>query len=70
MTAVYRLEGLSCAHCAAKIERATGKIKKVNSASVGFMASKLYIEYEEGADLARLESAVKRAAPEVTAERV
>lgn len=44
MKKVYKLEGLGCANCAAKIENAITKIKGVTSARVSFLTSKLIIE--------------------------
>lgn len=44
MKKVYKLEGLGCANCAAKIENAITKIKGVTSARVSFLTSKLTIE--------------------------
>ena len=47
MKMVYRLEDLDCANCAAKMECAVRKIDGVDSASVSFMAQKLFIEADE-----------------------
>ncbi len=47
MKYVYKLEDLDCAHCAAKIEKAIGKITGVESVSVNFLSQKLTIEAEE-----------------------
>ncbi len=44
MTKFFKLEGLDCANCAAKIERAISKIKGIDEASVDFMTTKLFIE--------------------------
>ena len=40
----YKLEGLECANCAAKMERAINKIEGVKEATVNFMTQKLIIE--------------------------
>ncbi|MGI6733292.1 MAG: cation transporter [Anaerovoracaceae bacterium] len=42
----FRLQGLDCANCAAKMERAIGALDGVRSASVNFMTTKLIIEGE------------------------
>lgn len=47
MEKIYRLAGLDCANCAAKIERNIQQIKGVKSARVDFMTTKLTIEAEE-----------------------
>ncbi|MDU5508925.1 heavy metal translocating P-type ATPase [Enterococcus gilvus] len=43
MEKVYRLDGLDCANCAAKIERSVQQIKGVEQAQVDFMSTKLSI---------------------------
>ena len=47
MKKVYKLEGLECANCAAKIETAITKLKGVTSARVSFLTSKMTIEYDD-----------------------
>gem|GEM_PF-89478 len=44
---VFILEGLDCANCGAKIERAINSLEEVTHASVDFMNLKLIIEAEE-----------------------
>ena len=43
----FRLEGLECANCAAKIEAAINKLDGVKEASVNFMTTKLVIEGDD-----------------------
>lgn len=43
MEKVYRLDGLDCANCAAKIERSVQQITGVEKAQVDFMSTKLTI---------------------------
>lgn len=47
MKKVYRLIDLECANCAAKIEKALGKMEGVENAAVNFMTQKLTLEAEE-----------------------
>jgi copper chaperone CopZ len=47
MRKVFRLEGLECANCAAKIEAAVNKLDGVKEATVNFMTTKMVIEGEE-----------------------
>lgn len=47
MKKTYILEELDCAHCAAQIEEAVGKIDGIISSSVTFLTQKLVIEVEE-----------------------
>lgn len=47
MKKAFRLEGLDCANCAAKIENAIRKLNGVNAASVNFMTTKMTIEADD-----------------------
>jgi len=44
LSAAFLLEGLDCANCAAKIEKAVGQLDGVASASVDFVSKKLVVE--------------------------
>ena len=41
MKKVFKLEGLNCAHCAAKIEEKVGKLEGVKSVMINFMTTKI-----------------------------
>ena len=43
----FKLEGLECANCAAKMERAINELDGVKDATVNFMTQKLVIEGED-----------------------
>jgi len=43
----FRLEGLDCANCGAKIENAIKKLSVVNDATVDFMTTKLILEADD-----------------------
>lgn len=47
MKKTFRLEGLDCANCAAKIETAVKKLEGVKEATVNFMTTKMVIEAED-----------------------
>lgn len=47
MKKTFRLEGLDCANCAAKIETAVSKLEGVKEATVNFMTTKMVIEAED-----------------------
>lgn len=49
MTKIYKIE-VDCANCANKMELAAGKVRGVKSAVINFMALKMKIEFEDGAD--------------------
>ena len=53
MTKIYKIE-VDCANCANKMEEAAKKTDGVKNAVVNFMALKLKIEFEEGADEAQV----------------
>ncbi len=43
----YKLNGLDCANCGAKLERAIKKIEGVESVSISFMTLNMVIEINE-----------------------
>lgn len=47
MKKAFKLEGLDCANCAAKIEHAVKKLAGVSAASVNFLTTKMVIEGDE-----------------------
>ena len=55
----YKIE-VDCANCARKMEDAANKTEGVKSAVVNFMALKMTVEFEEGADVqATMEKVLK-----------
>ncbi len=48
MKKMYILEDLDCAHCAAEIENAVGKLEGVHSSTVTFMTRRLVVEVDDG----------------------
>ena len=48
MKKAFKLEGLDCANCAAKIEHAVKKLSGVSAATVNFVTTKMVIEADEG----------------------
>ncbi len=47
MTKIFKLNGLDCANCAAKVERRVGKIKAVKDANVDFMSLKMIVDLSD-----------------------
>ena len=47
MEKAFRIDGIDCANCAAKIEKAVRKIDGVQNASVSFFAQKLILEADD-----------------------
>ena len=73
MKKVCRLDGLGCASCAAKIEKAVSKLDGVSAASVNFMTAKMVIEGEETRMDEIFEQAaaiVKKIEPDVVVRKV
>ncbi len=73
MKKVCRLDGLGCASCAAKIEKAISKLDGVSAASVNFMTTKMVIEGEETRMDEIFEQAaaiVKKIEPDVVVRKV
>lgn len=72
MKRVYRLEGLDCAHCAAKIEKKVATLKGVNEVNVNFLTSKMTLDIEEDkADALadEIEKIVHKFEPDVVVKR-
>lgn len=68
MKKTFKLSGLGCANCAAKMERAISKLDGVKNATVNFMTTKLVIEAEDDKISAIVEAAeqiVKKIEPDV-----
>ncbi len=57
MKKTYKVE-VDCANCAAKMEEATKKTPGVKDATLSFMALKLTVEFEDGADIDSVMKAV------------
>lgn len=49
MKKTYKIE-VDCANCANKMELAAKKVEGVADASINFMALKMAVEFEDGAD--------------------
>lgn len=68
MKKVFRLKGLDCAVCAAKMERAAGKIEGVNSVSIAYITGRMTLDADaERFDevLAAVEKACSRIEPDL-----
>lgn len=68
MKKTFKLVGLDCANCAAKIEAAVQKLPGVSSASVNFMTTKMTLEADEDVMdkiVAQATAIVKKLEPDV-----
>ena len=62
MEKTFKITGMTCSACAARIERAMKKIDGVEETAVNFAAEKLYITYnEENISEDSIVSAIKKA---------
>ena len=64
MKKTYRIE-VDCANCANKMEDAASKVPGVKSASVNFMALKMIVDFEDGANVSAVMKDVVRACRKV-----
>ena len=64
MKKVFKLEGLDCAHCAAKIEEKVSKLEGVKSVVINFMTTKMTLESVDG-NIADVVEKVKKLINEV-----
>ena len=72
MKKTFRLEGLGCANCAAKMERAINELDGVQNATVNFMTTKMVIEGEAEKMTVSVEAAekiVKKIEPDVVIKK-
>ncbi len=60
----FKLKGLVCANCAAKIEERVKKIDGVEDASISFMAQKMFVKINSDDDetLKKIKKTVKKEA--------
>lgn len=59
MKTKFKVEGIDCPNCAAKIERLVGEIEGVTSSKINFMAEKLTVEADESVSGKLLEEVTK-----------
>lgn len=69
MTKTYRLTGLCCANCAARMERLIEKIDTVNEVTLNFMTAKLIVDMQE-TDIPQTEEKIMAAVAKVSREVV
>lgn len=69
----FKIKGLDCANCAAKLESEIQKVKGVNEASISFMTERLVIECEENEKqevMDKVKQVIKKEEPDVTIEEI
>jgi copper chaperone CopZ len=55
----FKISGVDCANCAAKMERAIGKIEGVDEVALSFMTQKLIVKMDEAQEDAIVNSMTK-----------
>lgn len=69
----FKVEGIDCPNCAAKIEKLVGNIEGVTSSKINFMAEKLTVEAEDSkADvlLEEVKKVVRTVEPDANVEEI
>lgn len=69
----FKIKGLDCANCAARLESEIQKIEGVNEASISFMTERLVIECEENEKqevMDKVNKVIKKEEPDVTIEEI
>ena len=65
----FKVQGMDCAACAARVEGAAARIDGVEDVSVSVITGSMVVHHDETTDLAALESAVSRLGYGISAER-
>ncbi len=47
MKSKFKIQGLDCANCAARLEREIQEVDGVESVNINFMTEKMVVEYDE-----------------------
>lgn len=69
----FKVEGIDCPNCAAKIEKLVGEIEGVTSSKINFLAEKLTVEADDSAAgklLDEVKKAVKVVEPDAVVEEM
>lgn len=69
MRSKFKIQGLDCANCAARLEREIQEFEGVESVNINFMTEKMVIEYDEnnGEELIKkITKFIKKEEPDVT----
>ena len=73
MKKTYLIEDLCCANCANKIETGIQKLDGVTSASLNFIAQKLFVEFEDriaGSITDSITKIAKKVEPDISIEEI
>ena len=70
MELIYKIDGIDCANCAAKLERQIAKTKGVKSATLTFMTGRLVVEVDDASVEESILAVIKKREPDATVKRV
>lgn len=71
MKSKFKVRGLDCVNCAAKVERAIQKIDGAENVSISFMTQKMELEYDETRKdeiMKKIKKVIKREEPDMEIE--
>ena len=69
----FKIKGIDCANCAAKLENKIQKIEGVNEANISFMTERLVIECSDDQKqeiMEKVKKVIKKEEPDVTLEEM
>ena len=61
----YKLEGLECANCAAKMEKKISSLSGVLDVSINFLTAKMALEYDESKNIEDIIAEATKAANKI-----
>lgn len=65
----YRIDGIDCANCAAKLERAIAKLPGVQQAQLNFLTGRLVVSAISDDVQEKIETLVQKREPDATLRR-
>lgn len=69
MKSTYKIKGIDCANCAARLENAINKVEGVQNVSISFMTERMVIEYDEQ-NKDEIMKRIKKEEPDATLEEI
>lgn len=70
MELVYKVDGIDCANCAAKLERAIAKLSCVNSATLTFMTGRLVVDAADESAEKEILAVIAKREPDATVKSI
>lgn len=70
MQLLYKVEGIDCANCAAKLERAIAKLAGVQEANLNFMTGRLSLQVADESVQAQVLAVIQKREPDASVTRL